>query len=185
MLNVDHVRNPRISAARRAGVRNLVGVMSSSLVVVADDTSVLDAAQLAEEEGVHHLLVVRGSELVGVLCEYDLLLAGPTALVSECMNVPYCIDAEAMLEDAACLMRERAIGCLPVLVHGCLLGIVTRGDLRRAGLTAAEVAGPVCASCGRDDHVRLDTRTEGAAFCLECRERAFPSESEDDVGGGD
>ena len=173
----------RARGSARGG--GLDGIMTIPLVAVAADTGVVEAADLAEYEGVHHLLVMDGEDLVGVVCEYDLILAGPAAVVHDCMSAPpYCIDAAATLADAAQVMQDRAIGCLPVVAGGFVLGIVTRGDLRRAGLSAAEVAGPTCASCGRDDHVRLDPRTEGAAFCLDCREDAYPSVSDDDVGTG-
>ena len=165
--------------------RSLGAIMTIPLVAVAPDTGVVEAAGLAEFEGVHHLLVMKGPDLVGVVCEYDLILAGPAAVVRDCMSAPpCCIDEAATVADAAQVMRDRAVGCLPVVAGGSVLGIVTRGDLRRAGLPPADVAGPVCASCGRDDHVRLDPRTEATAFCLDCREDAHPSVSDDDVGTG-
>ena len=177
-------RSERSGASARR-VRTLDGMTTISLVTVSPGTSVLEAADLAEYEGVHHLLVMEAGELVGMVCEYDLVLAGPVAFVGDCMSVPpQCIDADATLADAARAMRERAIGSLPVMVGGNVLGIVTRGDLRRAGLAPVDIAPPVCASCGRDDHVRLDPRTEGANFCLDCRDDATPSISDDDVGNG-
>src|SRR3990172_9064112 len=76
----------RLSARRRA--KRLAAVMSCRLVTVGPATRVGDAADLAGEEGVHHLLVVDGASLVGVACEHDLLLAGRDARVGDCMNVP-------------------------------------------------------------------------------------------------
>src|SRR3990172_5068276 len=130
----------RLSARRRA--KRLAAVMSCRLVTVGPATRVGDAADLAGEEGVHHLLVVDGASLVGVACEHDLLLAGRDARVGDCMNVPVCVDVGAGFAEAAEAMRERAIGCLPVLAGGFLVGVVTRGDLRRAGLPAEAVAAP-------------------------------------------
>jgi predicted transcriptional regulator len=160
-------------------------MMTTTLVAVSPATSVVEAADLAEYEGVHHLVVMDRGALVGVVCEYDLVLAGPDAVVGDCMSAPpYCIDVGATPAEAALAMQERAIGSLPVMAGGIVLGIVTRGDLRRAGLAPADIAPPLCASCGRDDHVRLDQRTEGAAFCLDCRDDGVPSTSDDDVGNG-
>ena len=169
------------SAAALVPVAN---VMSRALITVPPQTSRLDAAGVADEEGVHHLLVVDGDDLVGVVCEHDLDLAAPMARVEHCMKVPSTIDADATLTEAARMMRELAIGCLPVVTSGFLRGIVTRGDLRRAGLAAEEIAVPLCASCGGDEHVRLDPRTQGAMFCLDCSERALTNASEDELGGG-
>src|SRR5207245_2583559 len=112
-------------------------------------------------------------------------LAKPGDRVSACMKVPMTCTPATMLEEAGAIMRERAIGCLPVLEGDRAAGIVTRGDLRRAGLLLEEVAIPSCVSCGTDHHVRLDPRTEGAAFCLECLERAGSLTADDDVRGGD
>lgn len=36
---------------------------------------------------------------------------------------------ELMSTPAARIMRERDVGCLPILREGALVGIVTRGDL--------------------------------------------------------
>lgn len=172
-----------MSAAVARSLVRLVEVMSEELVTVGPRASTFEAARVAEEEGVHHLLVVDGDDLVGVVCEYDLLLAGPLALVEQCMNEPTCVDADATLPEVARIMRERAVGCLPVVTSGFLRGIVTRGDLRRAGLPVEEVAGPACASCGGEDHVRLDPRTQGAMFCIECSERASQGAGDDELGG--
>jgi hypothetical protein len=72
-----------------------------------------------------------------------------------------------------------------VVEGGRLVGIVTRGDLRNAGFSGEEVAGPVCASCGSHRHVHMDTRAGGVPFCLECLDRARPPRIGEDLGVGD
>jgi CBS domain-containing protein len=164
----------------------VANVMTGAVVVVEASTAVADAGWIAGEEGIHHLIVLDSGMLVGVVCEYDLALVQRDVCVRDCMSAPaVCIDWQAPLADAAHLMLERAIGCLAVVAGADLVGIVTRGDLRRAGLAFDDVASAVCASCGTDDHVRLDPRTGGAAFCIECLERPRSSEDDEDIGGGD
>lgn len=45
---------------------------------------------------------------------------------------PASISPEASIQDAEILMEERNIRRLPVVSHGQLVGIVTRGDIREA-----------------------------------------------------
>ena len=168
-----------------AHARPVSEIMSRNLVSVRPDTEAGVARSIAEDEGIHHLLVLEDHRLVGVICEYDLFLAQPGDRVIAHMSSPMTCSVATTLEEAATIMRERAIGCLPVLEGECAIGVVTRGDLRRAGLLVEEVAIPPCVSCGTDHHVRLDPRTEGAAFCLECLERAGSLTDDDDVRGGD
>jgi CBS domain-containing protein len=173
------------SALDVAHAQPVSAIMSRNLIAVAPDTQPAVARLIAEDEGVHHLIVLENERLVGIVCEYDLFLAKPGDRVKDCMSSPMTCSPATTLEAAAMIMRERAIGCLPVLDGNCAVGIVTRGDLRRAGLLVEEVAIPPCVSCGTDHHVRLDPRTEGAAFCLECLERAGSQTTDDDIGGGD
>src|SRR5262249_20076920 len=106
--------------------------------------------------------------------------------VATCMSTQVaCIEPAAWLDEAAEVMRERAIGCLPVVEEDRVVGIVTRGDLRRAGLPADDVATAVCASCHSQAHVRVDAKQGGVPFCLECLERAHPPEPFEDIGVGD
>jgi CBS domain-containing protein len=189
----EHLRNrgtdskrPFAGTALAAAHARPVGeVMSQAVVSVAPDTEASVARLMAEDEGIHHLIVLDNQRLMGIVCEYDLFLAKPTDRVSACMKAPIVCSSSTTLEEAALVMRERAIGCLPVMEGDIVAGIVTRGDLRRAGLLVNEVAIPPCASCGTDHHVRLDPRTEGAAFCLECLERAGAVSADDDLRGGD
>jgi hypothetical protein len=89
------------------------------------------------------------------------------------------------LETAADFMRENRVGCVPVIAEGHILGVVTRSDIRRAGILIEDPHGEVCAACGSDHHVRPDPRDSGTLFCLECLERARPPRAEEDVGVGD
>jgi CBS domain-containing protein len=92
--------------------------------------------------------VVRGGQLVGVVSERDLLRASLSNLsafgseqrraflqVVEIKRVmsspPIVIDPDASVEDAALVMAERKIGCLPVVEGGRLIGMLTETDVLR------------------------------------------------------
>jgi CBS domain-containing protein len=44
---------------------------------------------------------------------------------------PIVIDPDALVEDAALVMAERKIGCLPVVEGGRLIGMLTETDVLR------------------------------------------------------
>jgi acetoin utilization protein AcuB len=83
--------------------------------------------------------VLEAEKLVGIITDRDLRLAtsalapapfAPRAKVSAVMcKSPFTADPADPVEDAARLMREKKIGCLPVLDGDRLVGIVTGLDL--------------------------------------------------------
>jgi len=97
---------------------------------------------------VRHMPVVHGGKLVGVVSERDLLRASLSNLTSfrseerraflhavEIARVmstpPVVIGPDATAKDAALIMAERKIGCLPVLDGDQLVGLITETDLLR------------------------------------------------------
>ena len=66
---------------------------------------------------------------------------------------------------------------------GELVGIITRGDLRRAGVEESLLGAHYCACCGSPHGVREDPRGV-AEFCLDCIERELAC-PDDDIGTGD
>ncbi len=90
----------------------------------------LDASMRAL--GYHHLPVVDEGRVVGIVSERDLLRAtpaGPT-IASAVMSRPVCtVDVATPLSEAARMLLDRRIGCLPVVdADGRLVGIVTTSD---------------------------------------------------------
>jgi len=75
-----------------------------------------------------HVIVTRGSAIHGVVSEADLERActtnaeGPIGDLAT--EVPI-LDSEAPIEDAAKLMRERKVGCVPVVEGDAIAGVVT------------------------------------------------------------
>ncbi len=133
------------------------------------------ARLLAAELGVHHLPVLdEGGEPAGMLCTCDLRGVADEVKVVDCMSAPpLTIEASASLADAAQMLCALDVGALLVLDESRLMGVVTRGDLRRAGLLS-DLDVPRCEGCEGRHHVRIDPHT-GHALCLACRDaRGFP-----------
>ena len=114
-------------------------IMTSPAVAIPATTTLQDAYQLMREKGIRHLPVLEDTRLVGVVTDRDLRLATsslapspfpPGSAVSMVMSrPPLTADAADPVEDAARTMRERKIGCLPIVEDGALVGIVTGLDL--------------------------------------------------------
>lgn len=152
-------------------------VMGTELYTLTPDTVVASAQRLAFDNGVEHLLVLENGTLAGIVCKQDLRTASRDALVGECMSSPVlCIGPETTLEEAAQIMVEHEVSCLPVVTGAFLVGIVTRAALATVGLAPAsgEIT-DVCAACGTDDKIRRDPRAGGLALCPDCLGRTSPN----------
>jgi CBS domain-containing protein len=109
---------------------HLKEIMSSPVEVIGPDASAGEARNRMHKGRVHHLLVKRGREVVGILSERDLDGAAPDANVETTMSTDVVTAAPGTsVRDAAKLLRGRAIGCLPVFDRGRAVGMVTITDL--------------------------------------------------------
>ena len=127
-------------------------IMSRPAVAIAPGTTLADAYRTMKEEGVRHLPVVEAGKLVGVVTDRDLRLAtsalapvpfpAGSAVSGVMSRDPMTADPADPVEDAARTMREKKIGCLPVVQDGGLVGIVTGLDLLDALLRMTGVDKP-------------------------------------------
>ncbi len=114
-------------------------IMRSPVVSISPGTTLEDAFRMMNERSIRHLPVLEGGRLVGIVTDRDLRLAtsalsaspfAPGSRVSAVMcRTPLTADPMDPVEDAARTMRERKIGCLPVLEDGRIVGIITGIDL--------------------------------------------------------
>jgi acetoin utilization protein AcuB len=122
-------------------------IMTSEVLMVEEDTKVSHLSGLMQAKRIRHLPVVDADGgLLGVLSHRDVQKASPSDITTlstgevnyllskltakDIMhrNVISC-SPDALVEDAACLMRQHTIGCLPIVQDGKLVGIITSVDL--------------------------------------------------------
>jgi CBS domain-containing protein len=140
-------------------------LMSWALETAEVATTCRDARRMCAARAVHHLPVVEGGILVGIVCTCDLRGAPPDEHLGRRMVSPVVtIRPDAPTWDALGTMRASDVGALPVLYHGFLIGIVTAGDLERAGLQSTRKH---CALCGARHHVRGTPRGSRCVACWE------------------
>jgi CBS domain-containing protein len=110
-------------------------VMTKDVKTIAPTSSAEDAWEVMRTHQIHHVVVTRGSRVVGILSDRDaggrrgaLLRRGHT--VEELMTKPVItVEPTATVRKAANLMRGRSIGCVVVTERGRVVGIVTVADL--------------------------------------------------------
>jgi len=113
----------------------LFDFMNTVVWTVTPDDDAETAWELMNEQDIHHLVVVDHKRVVGVITDTDL--GGPNGadlragcLVSDLMtDDPLTVPAATTAREAANLLRGRAIGCLPVVEEGELVGIITLTDM--------------------------------------------------------
>jgi hypothetical protein len=157
----------------------------TALLAVAPDATCRDADEAARRADVRHVLAVNQEDrLVGILCRCDLVGAPPDAPVSAYMSQEiFAIPRNATLEDAVSALAGLRIGCLPVVSDGIVVGIITRGDLRRAGVSEQLLGASTCACCASPHGVTQDRRQD-LELCLDCLDRETPADG-DELGDGD
>lgn len=123
-------------------------IMSEQIVTISSDDTLSTVEDIMTLGGVRHMPVVRGGALVGVVSERDLLRASLSNLtafgteqrraflhaveIKRVMSAPpVVIHPDATVEEAALVMAERKIGCLPVVEGPRLLGMLTETDVLR------------------------------------------------------
>jgi acetoin utilization protein AcuB len=110
-------------------------VMKKKVETVTTETPAEEAWNRMRMRRIHHLVVTRGAEVVGVLSDRDM--GGPgnpgyrEGRSAGDLMTPSVVIAkkDTTLREAANLMRGRTIGSLPVIDDKKLVGIVTTTDL--------------------------------------------------------
>ncbi len=108
-------------------------VMTTRVETVTAGESAENALRRMRAKRVHHLAVMLGTEVVGVVSARDLDSLGSARsyrTVGDVMTSP-AVTAQpgTTIRQASNLLRGRTIGCLPVLEGGKLVGILTTTDL--------------------------------------------------------
>lgn len=116
--------------------------MTTDLITVGPDDNLETARTLMHDNKIHHLPVVEGEKLVGLLTLTNVLAATDSFLRDEdsrlhARDIPVknvmiadvaTVDRKASLRRAAMFLERHRIGCLPVVSNGKLKGIITDTD---------------------------------------------------------
>jgi len=120
--------------------------MTSNPFTISPDQTIPEAEALITRNGIKRLPVVKNGRLVGIVSKNDIMRASPSKATALSMNEltyllaktkissimtrnPLTISPGALLEEAAILMRDHDVGCLPVLDGETLVGIITESDI--------------------------------------------------------
>jgi acetoin utilization protein AcuB len=113
------------------------------------DACLLDAVLAFRRTGFRHLPIVDEGRIVGIISERDIQRVSPsllsnvgqeeynsifekTRLKDVMTRDPLTVTPDTPLRDAAILLNEQKVGCLPVAVNGTLVGIITVIDMLHA-----------------------------------------------------
>jgi acetoin utilization protein AcuB len=120
--------------------------MRTALITVTPDATLAQARDLLHRHRIRHLPVAEGDHLRGILTDRDIRQASPssaagitpdqaTAFLAQLrvdqamVRQPRTVSPYTTIEEAARLMIEHKIGCLPVLEADRLVGIITETDI--------------------------------------------------------
>ncbi len=133
--------------------------MTRNVVTVTKDTSVLHARNLLHDKDVNQVPVVDGKKVIGVITDGDIRenSASPAStlsvhelnyLLSEMKagdimtRNPLTVSPESPIEEAAKILNENNIGCLPVVKNDEMVGIITTSDMLNVLLEVMGVGTP-------------------------------------------
>ena len=129
-------------------------VMTKNPIFIHPDMSINEVRSLMDKQKIGHLPVLdKSNNLIGLVTKEDLLKAGPSAATSlDMYEISYLLSKmtakEVMekavvtvaenecVEEAARIMADNRIGCLPVMRGKLLVGIITDTDLFRVFVNA-------------------------------------------------
>jgi len=121
--------------------------MKRNPVFINPELSLTDARSIMDREKIGHLPVLnKNKELVGLISRVDLIKAGPSPATSlDMYEISYLlaklkvdkvmvknvisVQESEVIEEAARIMADKGIGCLPVMSGNLLVGIVTDKDI--------------------------------------------------------
>ncbi|MEK7714672.1 MAG: CBS domain-containing protein [candidate division NC10 bacterium] len=129
-------------------MRTVAEVMKSPVVTADPRDTLADVRALSQRRKIRHVPVVDDGKLVGIVTDrtlreasthpavynllLDLLASLDRGTVEQIMvrgEEVITVPPDISVKGAARLMRERKVGCLPVVQEGRLVGIVTTSDL--------------------------------------------------------
>lgn len=130
-------------------------VMSANPVTFSSTTTLSDAARAMRDRGIGDVLVERDGQVCGIVTDRDIVVRaiaegrdpGQVRLGDIASMEMYGVDPAESVDEAARVMRERALRRLPVVENNRVIGILSLGDLaiehdRRSALADISAAPP-------------------------------------------
>ncbi len=116
----------------------LSSIMTRDVITADQDDSLATARKIFLQNKVHHLPIVKGSRLVGILTTYDLFKMNGANMGKELDDVTIrdvmtthiaTLEPEDKIGSAAELFLENLFHAVPIVKDGDLQGIVTSFDV--------------------------------------------------------
>lgn len=149
-------------------------VMTREYVGVSESDTVLGAVKLMRREGTGSVVVLRGSDPVGIMTESDVLdlvaaEGSPSeTTVDEIMsNSVISMEGDRGLSDAAGTMSRNDIRRIPVTDEGELVGVLTERDVISASASLSGPPSPRGESAENVERVGVGTTDVGASDVTE------------------
>lgn len=131
---------------------SIEAIMSTNLITLQPSSTLAEARSLMHDHRIHHIPVLDGAKLTGlvtltnVLAATDSFLRDPQnrihandILVKDAMvDEVATVDVNASLRHAALFIEKHKIGCLPVMDGERLVGIITDTDFVAVAINLLE-----------------------------------------------
>jgi len=131
---------------------SIEAIMSTNLITVSPSATLAEARTLMHENRIHHLPVLEGDKLIGLISLTNVLAATDSFLrddgsrihadeigISDAMVTDVAtVDVSASLRHAALFLEKHKIGCLPVMDNHELVGIITDTDFVAVAINLLE-----------------------------------------------
>ncbi|MBM3234116.1 CBS domain-containing protein [Candidatus Pacearchaeota archaeon] len=109
-----------------------VSEIMNKAMVVEDDISLKEAAEIMSEKNIGSLIVMKKDSIAGIITDTDILknISNLSRKISQFMSKSIVtIEHNEDIDNAAQLMAKYRIKRLPVIKKGVLIGILTATDL--------------------------------------------------------
>jgi len=131
---------------------SIEAIMSTNLITVSPSATLAEARTLMHDNRIHHIPVLEGDQLVGLITLTNVLAATDSFLRDDTSRIHAkeigikdamvtdvaTVDINASLRHAALFLEKHKIGCLPVLDEEKLVGIITDTDFVAVAINLLE-----------------------------------------------